>query len=292
MESIRFGICASPAQIAQAARAGYDYIELDLNRVLALNESEYREMTAQMERFGIYAEAVHAPLPEGMAIVGDGVSAQAIHDHLNQSFQLARMLGAEIIIFDCESSRRIPLNFDPAMAWRQLGNFIRILQAHAADNDLKVALLPLRRSSAELMNYITEATLISAMLRLDRVGVAASLYNMAEAHRQPALAHARFQCAGQPRAQIRRWRGLRRALSCPSGNGLQGPRHHGRFLRRFRRRCHGRAGMPEECMARRGKRLRGAAPEAFPHSKQPPEIRRLRMFYFLFEFACYRGWSL
>ena len=188
MESIRFGICASPAQIAQAARAGYDYIELDLNRVLALNESEYREMTAQMERFGIYAEAVHAPLPEGMAIVGDGVSAQAIHDHLNQSFQLARMLGAEIIIFDCESSRRIPLNFDPAMAWRQLGNFIRILQAHAADNDLKVALLPLRRSSAELMNYITEATLISAMLRLDRVGVAASLYNMAmEAESLPQL---------------------------------------------------------------------------------------------------------
>jgi len=74
------------------------------------------------------------------------------------------------------------------MAWRQLGNFIRILQAHAADNDLKVALLPLRRSAAELMNYITEATLISAMLRLDRVGVAASSYNMAmEAESLPQL---------------------------------------------------------------------------------------------------------
>ncbi|MBQ8506714.1 MAG: sugar phosphate isomerase/epimerase [Clostridia bacterium] len=188
MEGIRFGICAEPDQLAAAASAGYDYIELDLNRVLSLDEAAYREMTGQMERFGVYAEVVHNPLPEGMHIVGDGVSAQALHAHLEQSFQLARMLGAEIIVFDCAASRMLPRGFDPAMAWRQLGNFIRILQSHAADNDLKVALLPLRRSAAELMNYVTEATLISAMLRLDRVGVAASSYNMAmEAESLPQL---------------------------------------------------------------------------------------------------------
>lgn len=188
MEAIRFGICAEPGRIAQAARAGYDYVELDLNRVMALNEGEYRDMTGQMERFGVYAEVVHNPLPEGAAIVGEGVSAQALHAHLSRSFELARMLGAEIVVFDCEASRALPRNFDPAMAWRQLGNFIRILQTHAADNDLKVALLPLRRSAAELMNYVSEATLISAMLRLDRVGVAASSYNMAmEAESLPQL---------------------------------------------------------------------------------------------------------
>ena len=188
MNAIRFGICAGPDKVAQAALAGYDYIELDLNRVLALDEDAYREMTAQMERFGVYAEVVCGILPEGMPIVGEGVSAQKIHEALSRSFALARMLGAEIVVFDCEKSRLLPRRFDPAMAWRQLGNFIRILQSHAADNDLKVALLPMRRSVAELMNYVTEATLISAMLRLDRVGVAASSYNMAmEAESLPQL---------------------------------------------------------------------------------------------------------
>lgn len=188
MEAFRFGICAEPTQVAQAARAGYDYVELDLNHVLALDEAGYREMISQMERFSLYAEAVHAPLCEGAAIVGEGVSAQALHAQLERSFALARMLGAELVIFDCAASRMLPRGFDPAMAWRQLGNFIRILQAHAADNDLRVALLPLRRSAADLMNYVTEATLISAMLRLDRVGVAASSYNMAmEAESLPQL---------------------------------------------------------------------------------------------------------
>lgn len=188
MEAIRFGICAQPEQLPQVARAGYDYIELDLNRVLAMDEHAYRSMTAQMQRFDLYAEVVHAPLPEGSPIVGEGVSAQRLHDELSRSFQLARMLGAELVVFDCAASRSLPRGFDPAMAWRQLGNLIRIMQSHAADSDLRVALLPLRRSSAELMNYVTEATLISAMLRLDRVGVAASRYNMAmEAESLPQL---------------------------------------------------------------------------------------------------------
>lgn len=188
MEAIRFGICALPEQLPQVARAGYDYIELDLNRVLAMDEDTYRAMTAQMQRFDLYAEVVHAPLPEGSLIVGDGVSAHRLHDDLSRSFELARMLGAEIVVFDCATSRNLPHGFDPAMAWRQLGNLIRILQSHAADSGLRVALLPLRRSAAELMNYVTEATLISAMLCLDRVGVAASRYNMAmEAESLPQL---------------------------------------------------------------------------------------------------------
>ena len=74
------------------------------------------------------------------------------------------------------------------MAWRQMGNLIRMLQGYAADFDMKVVLLPLRRSIADLMNHLSEATLISAMLRLDRVGVMASSYNMAlEAESLPAL---------------------------------------------------------------------------------------------------------
>ena len=49
---------------------------------------------------------------------------------------------------DCEKSRMLPWNFDPAMAWRQLGNFVRMLQSYAADAGIRVALLPLRRSIA------------------------------------------------------------------------------------------------------------------------------------------------
>lgn len=188
MKQFRFGICCRPDQVSAAAAAGYDYLELNLNDVLAMSEDQYREMARQMQEHGIYAEVVHGLLPDGMKLVGDGVSSKEIHRALDMSFDVAQALGAQIAVLDCEKSRMLPLRFDPAMAWRQLGNFIRILQGYAVDFDMQAALLPLRRSAADLMNYVTEATLISAMLRLDRVGVAASLYNMAmEAESLPQL---------------------------------------------------------------------------------------------------------
>ena len=188
MKRFRFGVCVSPGQIASAAAAGYDYVELNLNEILKLDEAQYRAMAADMQQHALYAEVVYGMMPEDVAIVGENVSSRRIHAALDMSFDLAQALGAEILLFDCEKSRMLPWNFDPAMAWRQLGNFIRILQGYASDFDMRVALLPLRRSSADLMNYVTEATLISAMLRLDRVGVAASLYNMAmEAESLPQL---------------------------------------------------------------------------------------------------------
>ena len=188
IEGIRFGICALPEQIAAAAQAGYDYVELDLNDVLRMDENAYRAMAEQMQACGVYAEVVCGLLPGNVPILGESVSAKRIHAALDQTFELARALGAELALFDCPAERMLPPGVDPAMAWRQLGNFVRMLQSYAADAGLRVALLPLRRSIADLMNYVSEATLISAMLRLDRVGVAASGFNMAlEAESLPQL---------------------------------------------------------------------------------------------------------
>ena len=188
MENFRIGICAGPGDVARAAAAGYDYIELDLNDVLSMGEDAYRAMAVEMRESGLYAEVVHGMLPPGASIVGPEVSAKQLHAALDRSFDAAQALGAEIVVFDCESARMLPPRFDPAMAWRQFGNFVRILQSYAVNFDLKVALLPLRRSAADLMNYASEAALISAMLQLDRVGVAASSYNMAmEAESLPQL---------------------------------------------------------------------------------------------------------
>ena len=188
MDDFRIGICAKPGDVARAARTGYDYIELDLNDVLAMGEDAYRAMAVEMRENNLYAEVTSGMLPAGVPIVGPEVSAKQLHAALDRSFDAAQALGAEIVVFDCEVSRKLPPRFDPAMAWRQMGNFIRILQSYAVNFDLKVALLPLRRSAVDLMNYASEAAMISAMLQLDRVGVAASSYNMAmEAESLPQL---------------------------------------------------------------------------------------------------------
>ena len=105
MKQFRFGICARPGQISAAAGAGYDYVELNLNDVLKMNETEYRAMAADMEKHNIYAEVVCGMLPDDIQLVGEGVRSQDIHQALDMTFDMAQALGAELIIFDCEKSR-------------------------------------------------------------------------------------------------------------------------------------------------------------------------------------------
>ena len=56
MKEFRFGICAGPDQIAEAAQAGFDYIEMDLRQILAMDEDGYRTMAREMQENGTYTK--------------------------------------------------------------------------------------------------------------------------------------------------------------------------------------------------------------------------------------------
>ena len=118
-------------------------------------------------------------LPGDLRVTGPDVSAQAQHEYLRSAFGRAQALGAELIVFDAAAARNVPAGFDFLLARRQLGNFMRILQGHAADANLRIAVRNYRRAECNLINTISEAALLSALLMLDRIGVAADTVQMA-----------------------------------------------------------------------------------------------------------------
>lgn len=175
----RYGICVKPERISAAATAGFDYVELDLRYIFSMNGKAWLAMASEMQKANIRAEVVSGILPPETAIIGENVSRPQMQQALQRSFGGAKLLGAELMVFDCEPQRILPEGFDPVAAWRQMGDFLRMLQDQAVNYGMRVALLPLRRSAVDLMHYVSEATLISAMLQLENIGVAASSYNMA-----------------------------------------------------------------------------------------------------------------
>lgn len=107
------------------------------------------------------------------------MSAQAQHEYLKTAFERAKALGAELIVFDAAAARNVPSGYDFSLARRQLGNFMRILQGHAADAKLRVAVRNYRRAECNLINTVSEAALLPALLMLDRIGIAADTVQMA-----------------------------------------------------------------------------------------------------------------
>ena len=176
---IPIGICTDFVNLPEAHALGYDFMEVPLNELAALSDDHFEEFVAYCEGSGIRVTAVNRLLPEGLDVVGPDVRAAALHDYLKRAFERCKRLKVRVAALDAALARTVPGGFDYPMAWRQLGNFLRLCQGHARENGLVVAVEPLRKSECNLLNLVSEATLLTGLLQLGSVGVAANTGAMA-----------------------------------------------------------------------------------------------------------------
>ena len=178
---IPIGICTDFSNLPEAHALGYDFMEVSLSELSALSDNYFDEFTAYCEGSGIHVRAVSDLLPEGLDIVGPNVRAPELHGYLTRAFARCQRLGVRVATLDAAAARTVPEGYDYPLAWRQMGNFLRLCQGHARENALTVAVEPLRKTECNLLNLVSEATLISGLLQLNNVGVAADTGAMAMA---------------------------------------------------------------------------------------------------------------
>lgn len=175
------GICVSFADLPEAHQLGYDFVEIPLAELAALPEYDFLELADYIDATGIDIRACYNMLPGNIRITGAGVSAQLQHEYLTGAFFRASRLGVKMVCMDCGLNRHVPDGGEFPAAWRQLGNFMRLVQGHASNAGLTVCIEPIRKSDCNLLNLVSEATLMAGLLQLDNVGVVANLGSMAMA---------------------------------------------------------------------------------------------------------------
>ena len=178
---IPIGICTDFTNLPDAHALGYDFMEIPLDALAALSDAYFDEFAAWCAGSGVRVQAVNHMLPEGLSIVGPDVRAPELHAYLSRAFGRCQRLKVRVVTLDAALARAVPEGFDYPMAWRQLGNFLRLCQGHARECGLVIAAEPLRKTDCNLMNLVSEATLLSGLLQLNNVGVAANTGTMAMA---------------------------------------------------------------------------------------------------------------
>ena len=178
---IKIGLRSEFEFVPEAAALGFDYLELPLTRIAALTDNEFDELTDYVDAANINIEAMYDMLPPSLRVNGHDVRAQAQHAYLERAFYRASRLGAQVVAFDAPEARNAPAVFDFAMARRQTGNFLRIAQGHAVKYGLQVAVQNYRHAECNLINTVSEAALMAALLQLSQVGVLADTVQMAYA---------------------------------------------------------------------------------------------------------------
>lgn len=175
---MKLGICTGLENAGLLAELGYDYMETGLAAVAAMSREEFGRARAALAGSGLSCEAMNGMLPGEVPVVGEQADPQRVEAYLTAAFARAGELGARVIVFGSGGSRRVPEGFPPAGAWRQIRDYLRLADGLAGAHGLQIAIEPLRREECNILNRVSEAVELAAVLDLPHVGVLGDTYHM------------------------------------------------------------------------------------------------------------------
>ena len=157
---IRFGVCAKPEQLQDVIDAGYNYIELNLTKITAMEEAEFAALEETIQRAPIKAEAFNGFCPSSLLIVGENADPEAFAAYAEKALSRAARLGGKIAVLGAGKSRCVPESFSRETACRQLREAFDFCATVASKYGITVALEPLNSRETNLVNTVSDALTI------------------------------------------------------------------------------------------------------------------------------------
>ncbi|MBR4443067.1 MAG: sugar phosphate isomerase/epimerase [Clostridia bacterium] len=179
---IRLGVCAKPEHMELLAKQGFEYIEIGLSWLHSLSEEDYQKELAIAKAAPINVEAANGMLPGTVKVTGPDADEATIRAYLEKAFSRAHEIGIKVIVFGSGAARGVPEGWPHAEAWRQIARYLTIAEEYCAKYDIEIAIEPLRRAECNIMNMVTEGTMMSALLNLPHIGTLGDTYHMVCSH--------------------------------------------------------------------------------------------------------------
>lgn len=183
---IRLGVCTAAENIELVAKAGFDYIELSFAWLAGLTDEAFEMLREDVSRASIGVEACNGMLPGELKVTGPDVDEAAVRAYLDKTFRRGSELGVKTVVFGSGAARGVPEGFAHEEAWRQIARYLTIVSEYCAKYGMETAIEPLRRAECNILNYVSEGAMMSALLNKPGIGVLGDTHHM--------------RCGGEPYA--------------------------------------------------------------------------------------------
>lgn len=175
---MKIGVCTGLNNLQQAAECGFDFVECSASWLAGLSEEEYQEWLARKDSFAIPVLCCNGFLPESVPITGPAADAWQQNTYVDKTFARASALGVKTVVFGSSAARNVPEGADYTQAWRQIADFLRRCIPYCERYDITIAIEPLSRREANIVNLVSEAQLLAAMVDHPRIAVLGDTYHM------------------------------------------------------------------------------------------------------------------
>jgi len=106
---MRFGYCTNLLNtqadgtgsqfINKGKEKGFDYVELPLAQMVALNDADYNSLKKKLSASGVTCEACNNFFPPSIRLTGNDVDYGKIEDYLTKAVGRAAELSVKVIVF-------------------------------------------------------------------------------------------------------------------------------------------------------------------------------------------------
>lgn len=178
-------------RLEEARRAGFDYVELPLAELTALETTQFLNIVERMRRSGPPCEACNNFFPRDIRLTGPGAERAAALDYARNALGRAAALGAKTVVFGSGPAKTVPEGFPIEEGWRQVAELLRELAPLAEEHGMIIAIEPLRRVECNLVNTYREGCALAEAVDRPQVRVLVDYYHLCQENEPEA--HVRAQ---------------------------------------------------------------------------------------------------
>lgn len=158
---------------------GYDYIELPMSRLAALEERDFEAVRDTLAGLGLPCRACNDFMPSRFQIVGEETTPEAeLEDYLAGAFDRLERLGVPVAVFGSPWSRGCPEEFPRGRAYEQLAAFLRRAGELAAGHGVSIAVEHNNRTETNMLNRYADVAAMARMVDLPNVGTLCDYYHL------------------------------------------------------------------------------------------------------------------
>ena len=156
---MKIGVCADPEQSTVFADAGFEFIELHVQRDLkTLEDNDVFAVALSVIKSSVLPCSVaNCFVPGSLKITGNDVDPDALESYVTKALTRAHLAGIDTIVFGSGGARRIPDGFNRENAWQQLVAFGKMVGPIAQQNGITIAVEPLNLKECNVLTTVGES---------------------------------------------------------------------------------------------------------------------------------------
>jgi D-psicose/D-tagatose/L-ribulose 3-epimerase len=163
---MRFGYCTNliatqidgtgSEWIEKGQECGFDYVELPLAQMAALNDDGFSSLIGRVRSSGLTCEACNNFFPGSIRLTGHAVSYEKIEEYLDRALGRAAQLGVKVIVLGSPKAKNVPQGYPMDKAWSQLVELLRLIDRWVRTKGMTVVIEPLNKEESNIINTVEE----------------------------------------------------------------------------------------------------------------------------------------